>query len=350
MRARRRDDPDATVGGLQVVQGIEALSDLGVPQALLYDVVGIDGATLESGVRVPVADVRRLFAVTERRTGDHLAGLHAAERVEFRGPLGYLLMSCPKLRRGLELYTRLSTVAVDRQRMVLEERGGIAGIRFDLDVGTPRENRHLMDYIMMGTVRTLRRAAPEFRLLDVRTRHAAAGAAAEAARAFGCPVRFGQPEYRVSFPSGILDARSRMSNPLIGEQLERSVTSLTSGSPTSDLRARVEAAVRAGLAGGRRPDVAIVARRLHMSRRTLQRRLDEGDLTFSAVRDGVLREIAEAELRGSILAVKEIAASVGFTDVATFSKAFRRWAGCSPSDFRARGRARLRCRGAAGTC
>lgn len=328
------------MGGLQVVQGIEAMSDLGVPQALLYGVVGVDAARLESGARVPLSDVRRLFIVTARHTGDGLPGLHAAERVEFRGLLGYLLMSCPQLRRGLELYARLSTVAVDRQDMVLEEHGGVASIRFDLEVGTPRENRHLMDYIMMGTVRTLRRAAPELRLLEVRTRHAAGGFAAEAARAFGCPVRFGQREYRVSFPNDVLDARSRMSNSLIGEQLERLITSLTNAAPASDLRGRVEAAIRAGLTDGHRPDVAIVARRLHMSRRTLQRRLDDGDLTFSTVRDGVLREIAEAELRGSMLAVKEIAASVGFTDVAAFSKAFRRWVGCSPSDFRARGRGR----------
>lgn len=327
---------DATVGGLQVLQGIEALCDLGVPVRLLQDVVHVDATALENGARVPLAAVRRLFAVTARHTGDPLPGLHAAARIEFRGPPAYLLMSCPQLRRGLGLYTRLSRVALDGQRQFVEEHGAVASIRFELDVGTPRDNRHLMDYIMMGTVRTLRRAAPNVRLLEVRTRHAARGQEAAVARAFGCPVHFAQSEYRVSFPARLLDARSRMSNPLVGQQLEKFVATLTGEAPPRDLRAGVEATVRTCLAAGRRADVANVARRLHMSSRTLQRRLEDEALTFKAIQEDVLRAIAEAELRSPALAIKEIAASVGFADAATFSKAFRRWTGYAPGRYRGR--------------
>jgi AraC-like DNA-binding protein len=328
---------NATVGGLQVLQGIEALSDLGVPSRLLHRIVGLDAATLERGVRVPLATVRDLFAFTERSTGDALAGLHAAERIEFRGPLAYLVMSCPQLRQGLELYCRFSRIAVDTQRQVLEEDGAVASLVFDPGSGTPRDNRHLMDYIMMGTVRTLRRAAGRgLHLLEVRVRHTARGSGAEAARVFGCPVRFEQPEYRVIFPTSVLDTRSRMSNPVVGQQLEKLVAALTASAAPAEFRARVEATTRTFLAAGHRPDAAMVAKRMHVSPRTLQRRLEEEKTTFKAARDTVLREIVEAQLRSPVLSIKEIAASVAFADVATFSKAFRRWTGHSPSTFRAR--------------
>jgi AraC-like DNA-binding protein len=337
----RRDvipiDRDATAGGLQVLQGIEALSDLGVSPRLLLDVVGIDAAALEEGARVPLVSVRRLFALTERMTGDRLAGLHAAERVEFRGPLAYLLMSCPQLRRGLELYTRFSRIAVDALRQALEEDGPVASLRFDLDVGTPRDNRHLIDYIMMGSVRTFRRAAgPKFRPLEVRTRHPAFGHEAETARAFGCPVRFEQPDYRVLFPARMLDARSRMSNPLVVAQLEKMIAVLTTNAAPANFRAHVEATTRTFLAAGHRPKAAAVARRMHVSSRTLQRRLEDEHTTFNGIRDALLRQIAEAQLQSPVLSIKEIASSVAFADVATFSKAFRRWTGYSPSAFRAR--------------
>jgi len=326
-----------TVGGLQVLQGIEALSELGVRATSLFDVVGTEATTLEEGARIPLAAVRRLFSVTQRTTGDALAGLHAAERVEFRGPLAYLLMSCPRLREGLALYARLSGVAISALRQSLHVDPPVASIVFGLDAGTPHENRHLMDYVVMGTVRTVRRVAgPGFRLLEVHTRHAARGHEAEAARAFGCPVRFGRPEYRIVFPARVLEDRSRMSNPLVAKQLEKLAAALGTSAAPASFRVGVEAATRGLLAAGHRPKAASVARRMHVSQRTLQRRLEAEGTTFNAVRDGVLREIAEAQLRSPILSVKEIASSVAFADVATFSKAFRRWTGDAPSRFRAR--------------
>src|SRR5439155_25843887 len=60
-------------------------------------------------------------------------------------------------------------------------------------------------------------------------------------------------------------------------------------------RARVEGTARTLLAAGVRADRPIVATRLHVSERTLQRRLDDERTSFKATRDAVLREIAEAQ-------------------------------------------------------
>jgi transcriptional regulator GlxA family with amidase domain len=52
------------------------------------------------------------------------------------------------------------------------------------------------------------------------------------------------------------------------------------------------------------------------------------------VRDAVLWEVVEAMLSNSALKMEAVAASVGFADVAAFSKAFKRWAGCPPAQYR----------------
>jgi AraC-like DNA-binding protein len=70
--------------------------------------------------------------------------------------------------------------------------------------------------------------------------------------------------------------------------------------------------------------------------RTMQRRLEEEGITFRAVRDAVLWEVVEALLSNPMLKVESVALSVGFGDVAAFSKAFKRSEGCTPTAFRQR--------------
>ena len=112
--------------------------------------------------------------------------------------------------------------------------------------------------------------------------------------------------------------------------------------PTTSFQASVAEVTRALLSDGLRPDCATVACRLHLSDRTLQRRLDEERTTFKAVRDAVLWEVVDALLSNPSLKVEAVALSVGFGEVAAFSKAFKRRAGCSPTQYRERLAARAR--------
>ena len=89
------------------------------------------------------------------------------------------------------------------------------------------------------------------------------------------------------------------------------------------------------MASGVRPHRAVVARRLGMSQRSLQRGLEAEQTTFRAVQDSVLWELVQALLSNPALKLDAVARSVGFGDQAAFSKAFRRWKGCTPARYRA---------------
>jgi AraC-like DNA-binding protein len=86
----------------------------------------------------------------------------------------------------------------------------------------------------------------------------------------------------------------------------------------------------------RRSDItpARVASVLEMSMRTLQRRLQEEGSSLREIRDRVCRDRAARALLDPAVSISRVARDLGFCDIAAFSKAFKRWTGKSPSDYR----------------
>lgn len=82
------------------------------------------------------------------------------------------------------------------------------------------------------------------------------------------------------------------------------------------------------------PPIDLAAETVNMSRRSLQRQLAEEHLTYSLLVDQVRFEVAVGLLQDPTLKLIEISLELGYEDPANFSRAFKRWAGISPSTFR----------------
>ncbi|MBA3053384.1 MAG: AraC family transcriptional regulator [Sphingomonadales bacterium] len=80
---------------------------------------------------------------------------------------------------------------------------------------------------------------------------------------------------------------------------------------------------------------------MHVSARTLQRRLSEHDISFREICDTVRRRMAEQMLRNMETPVAEVAYRLGYAEPASFHHAFKRWSGQSPQSFRRNGQAAL---------
>lgn len=100
---------------------------------------------------------------------------------------------------------------------------------------------------------------------------------------------------------------------------------------------RVRPLIAAQLARGR-VHVETVAAQLNMSRHTLYKRLKAENLTFADLLDEVRKEQALTYLRESPRSLAEIGDLLGFSELSAFSRAFKRWMGVSPAEFRAAGR------------
>jgi AraC-like DNA-binding protein len=160
------------------------------------------------------------------------------------------------------------------------------------------------------------------------------------ATVFGVTPRFDAEENTVGLPPEILDV------PL--PQANEHTTAMAQAQCRELLAKRL---VRTGLAGQVRdhlatrlaapPDLDRVAASLHMSDRTLRRKLAEEGASFRGLLDEIREQLAEELLITGGLSVAEVAERLGYVEVSSFSQAFRRWKGVGPRDYRARRRGSL---------
>jgi AraC-like DNA-binding protein len=101
---------------------------------------------------------------------------------------------------------------------------------------------------------------------------------------------------------------------------------------SSSFAARVAAHVAATLPNG--VEVAEVAEAMRMSARTVQRRLEDEGTRFTDVVDEARQRVAKRLLADPQIALVDVAFRVGFSDLATFSRAFKRWTGKPPGQWR----------------
>jgi AraC-like DNA-binding protein len=154
------------------------------------------------------------------------------------------------------------------------------------------------------------------------------------AQIFGCTAEFDAEGLEWHFDAAILDAACPGANSITHELCRRlCVTAASDGHPAGGLAARVHGACLDDARCMVSP--ARMAERLGMSVRTLHRRLAAQGVTFKSVVDQTRKELAIGYLSNSKLAVVDIAERVGFSEATNFRKAFRRWTGKVPSDYRA---------------
>jgi AraC-like DNA-binding protein len=105
------------------------------------------------------------------------------------------------------------------------------------------------------------------------------------------------------------------------------------GMSGEDLLGRVRALLSAGGTFG----LVDVAQALHVSPRTLRRRLSDHGVTFHALVSDARRTEAIRLLRHSVLTVEQIGEQLGYADAGNFCRAFKRWTGQTPGTYRASG-------------
>jgi AraC-like DNA-binding protein len=152
---------------------------------------------------------------------------------------------------------------------------------------------------------------------------------------FRAPVTWGAPHASLVCTGEDLSRRLPTGNPEVAAATERVALDYLARLDRSDIVTQVRQRIRASLPSGV-PSQADVARALALSSRTLARRLEEADTSFTAILDETRRALAEQYLRRTDFSVAEVAYLVGFAESSSFNRAFRRWTGRAPGDARAK--------------
>jgi AraC-like DNA-binding protein len=153
-------------------------------------------------------------------------------------------------------------------------------------------------------------------------------------RHFGCPVVCGASRnvmvFRASDAARPFVTRNAELLEMLAPQFEQELMQHSGEDSFIDL---VKGAVQQRLTG-HRPNVEDVARDLHMSPRTLQRRLQEAGSSFQRVLDEARHRMARYYLGNSVLELNEAAYLLGYEDANSFARAFRGWEGMPPGHWR----------------
>lgn len=285
--------------------------------------------------RVPVEAAYHSVDLWIQRTGDCDLGLKAGQRMRlgWGGPLEYAMHSAASVRAGIELATRYARLFSDVLLPKLEVDAGRALFRLDNKVPW---SRGVADFTMSSWY-TLHIQPQLAYATEVECwfRHAAPLDTTEYERVFApAKLVFDAPCYGFAFDAAFADTKLASADPAIHAShcghLEVLHSSL---SQQRDIAARVTELVARELPGNR-PTVQGIARKLHMSRRTLARRLDDEGTSFTNQLDELRRELALRYVECAELSLGQITTLLGFSQVQGFSRAFRRWTGQAPLQYR----------------
>ncbi|MBT9494799.1 MAG: AraC family transcriptional regulator ligand-binding domain-containing protein [Paucibacter sp.] len=149
----------------------------------------------------------------------------------------------------------------------------------------------------------------------------------------GCEIHVGATCTAVAFSSAQLDAALPGGHPAMALDAEKilatSLAELNSGATQAQVRAHLLTMLPSGQVSR-----AAVAERMHMTERTLQRRLEAEQLGFAELLQQTRLELAQNLLRDPDHDVQDVAFILGFAEISSFTRAFRRWTGQAPSAWR----------------
>jgi AraC-like DNA-binding protein len=333
---------EANGGGITVIGGyvaaiIRALEARGVATSAILEAVGMARVPSNDPLtRVPLSSLQKLLAAAVALTGDPYFGLYAAK---FMHPanwhaFGYALLASSSLRDFCERLARHFRVLSATTRPRLRETADAGYLEFPRVTETPHLSDDIVGLFLVQLIGQLSDGRIRPTAVDLH-RPTPPDGGVRHRRAFGCPVSFGSPYVSLVFEARALDAALPGASRELAQYNEQIVVGYLAKLDRSDVEARVRALLLEQLPLGVVTKEHI-AKRLCMSPRTLQVKLSKCSTTFQDVVNDTRRALACGYMDNSALSVTEIAYMLGFSDTSNFSRAFRRWTGCSPREYAAR--------------
>ncbi len=315
----------------------KALEAAGLDSARLFAEAGLDPAALDDpNARYPVAATTRLWQLAVQASGDDAFGLTVARHVSqttFHA-LGYSLAASSTLKEAFDRLLRYFRIVTDAAELSFEETAEDYQLRLQVDPARAVIAPQAMDafaYLMLRLCRGLYRR--DFSPLRVSLMRAPPHHLAAFERAFRAPLQFEAAENRLCFAREPLEARLEGANPELARHNDEIVLRYLARHDRDNLVARVRGLLAEWLPSGVPGEEAIAAA-LHLSSRSLQRKLAEEGSSYSQLLTDTRQELARSYLADPRSSVSEIAYLLGFADTSSFTRAFKRWEGASPSAYR----------------
>ncbi len=328
-------EPHITVRAVQpMVAGLEAL---GHPADAILAEAGIDRARLKDvDGRIPHRAMMLFWQCAERQCSDTNLGLHLAEAAPIRSfeVHAYALLSSPTLRDAYLRACRYQRLIHEATDLILEQGADEGILRHSLPGGrpAPRQPAEALAalWVRFGRLVTGNEWVPK----HICFAHPQPADTSEHQRIFRAPLHFSDIGTALHVANATLDSPNpRADLGLIGV-LDHYAESLLANAPRrSTLSERVRSYLLENLSSGA-PTAATTAKALGMSVRSLNRSLQVEDSNYREVLEQLRRERANSLLADPRCHIGEVGFLLGFSELSSFYRAFKRWTGQTPVEYR----------------
>lgn len=265
-------------------------------------------------------------------------------KVEHFGCLGYLLKTSRNLEQALRCFERFQRLLYDGNKATLEFDWSDADnpqafLVWQADFGYSSQiSDELLISSLIAMSQDLLEIQPDMALRPTRidfTNPIAPELQPLYLEYFDCEVRFSQPNLRVGFPARLFELPIIGSDENLHQLLNSQALNLLNQAPDADSNsiASLHSVLARCLHEGD-PTAEAVAEKLHMSTRSLHRRLKENGLVFRNVLRETRKTLARQYLADDKISLPEIALMLGYSEQSAFNRAFRQWFGESPAKFK----------------
>ncbi|MDC0661366.1 AraC family transcriptional regulator [Marinobacter sp. SS21] len=332
------DRPSVPASYLQLL--VEVVSERGHNQTELLAGLPIEPSVLEeTNARISPMQwglaVSRAMSLCDDKGLGYECGL--SMRPTVNGFLGYAIMSCGSMRKAMELTARYFESRQRNFAMSMSIKGAYAEVEVREKHEIPALREFFYEHILIGITRGVATILGKpLSDLDVTVCFDWREPAYYDAYRERLPTTlFSQSANLLRFPATLLDLQPVLADPQASKQAielcERELAQL--GSAGDSMGLRVCAQLVQAPEGGY-PDLESIASRIHMTTRTIARKLSDEGTSFQLLLDETRRRDACAMIEEGTLQLQDIATRLGYLNPANFTRAFRRWTGKTPSEWR----------------
>jgi AraC-like DNA-binding protein len=316
---------------------LAACRELGLDVDAVLAAAGVTAAQVnDPDGRLPGEAVAVLWQTALAQSKDPAIGLRAANAVPFGAyrVIDFLAASAPTVGEGLSRVARYFPLINSGVELRIHDDGAEVGVELASTRDPAGLPRPYAEYALAVTFLHCRHAHGfDWPLARVTFAFPAPPSSELHARTFDCPVAFGRPRNEMVIARTTWELPSRNASTDLLRTLEDHADRLLAGLRAAEVSSGVTRILMEELRGGE-PTLERVARRMGMSARTLQRRLQLERSSFAEVLDRTRRHFADCYVRERTLSLTEVAYLLGFSEQSAFTRAFQRWYGVSPSRYR----------------
>jgi len=311
----------------------------GYPHERVVAAMGVDEQALaDRDGRIPRRAWLDAFDVAVDVTGDPDLGLRVGESIRpaHLGVLGYILMSCESMKQAAELDQRWHSLVADGEHIEYARDGELSRRTLLLPDGEPTPPRCAYACAASAAVGFVRWLTADDGLRRVALPYSEPRAREAHDELFRCELVFDAPHVAVWRDPKVLRKPLAQADPGLRVRMEERAAQLAAERNAPDVFAtRVRDLVARDISN-KLPDLEAAAAALELSPSALKRRLADRGTSYTKIVDDTRRQLALGYMADASLSLVDVAYLCGFSEQSAFNRAFKRWTGMPPGEFRRR--------------